>query len=70
MAVLFVLTGFRPETWANHVDKWVPFNAGSAIWQNASASVMLSPWTGFALFCGYAAIALAGGLILFRRRDA
>jgi hypothetical protein len=48
----------------------VPFNAGSAIWQNASASVMFRPWTGFALFCGYAAIALVVGLILFRRRDA
>jgi ABC-type transport system involved in multi-copper enzyme maturation permease subunit len=31
---------------------------------------MLSPWTGLAVFCGYAAIALAAGLILFRRRDA
>ena len=68
--VLYVLTGFLPEGWANHVDKWVPFNAGSAIWQNASASVMFRSWTGFALFCGYAAIALVAGLILFLRRDA
>ncbi len=68
--VLYVMTGFLPESWANHIDKWVPFNAGSAIWQNASASVMFRPWTGFALFCGYAAIALVLGLILFRRRDA
>src|SRR5580704_8782923 len=68
--VLYVLTGFLPEGWANHVDKWVPDNAGSAIWQNASASVIFRPWTGFALFCGYAAIALVAGLILFRRRDA
>ena len=60
--MLFVLTGFLPENWANHIDKWLPFNAGSAIWQNA--------WTGFALFCGYAAVALIGGLLLFRRRDA
>jgi ABC-2 type transport system permease protein len=68
--VLYVLTGFLPESWANHIDKWMPFNAGSAIWQHASASVMFSPWTGFAVFCGYAAIALAGGIFLFRRRDA
>ena len=68
--VLYVLTGFLPEGWANQVDKWVPDNAGSAIWQNASASVIFRPWTGFALFCGYAAIALVAGLILFRRRDA
>ncbi len=31
---------------------------------------MFSPWTGFAVFCGYAAVALAAGLILFRNRDA
>ena len=68
--VLYVLTGFLPESWAIHIDKWMPFNAGSAIWQHASASVMFSPWTGFAVFCGYAAIALTFGLILFRRRDA
>jgi ABC-2 type transport system permease protein len=68
--VLVVLSGFLPTNWADHIDKWVPFNAGSAIWQNASAPNMFGPWTGFAVFCGYAAIALLGGLILFRRRDA
>jgi hypothetical protein len=31
---------------------------------------MFSAWTGFAVFFGSAAIALIGGLILFRRRDA
>jgi hypothetical protein len=40
------------------------------IWENQSGTSMLSPWIGFAVFCGYAAIALIGGLILFRERDA
>jgi hypothetical protein len=31
---------------------------------------MFSPWTGFAVFCAYAAVALGAGLILFRKRDA
>ncbi len=31
---------------------------------------MFAPWTGFAVFCGYAAIALIAGVILFRKRDA
>jgi ABC-2 type transport system permease protein len=53
-----------------HVDKWIPFNAGGAVWENVSGATTFSPWTGFAMFCGYAAIALAAGLILFRRRDA
>jgi ABC-2 type transport system permease protein len=68
--VVYVLSGFLPSNWANHIDKWIPFNAGGAIWENVSASNMLSPWTGLAVLCGYAAIALAGGLILFRSRDA
>ena len=68
--VLFVLSGFLPSNWAVHVDKWIPFNAGGAIWENQSGTSMFSPWTGFALFCGYAAVALAAGLVLFRNRDA
>jgi ABC-type transport system involved in multi-copper enzyme maturation permease subunit len=68
--VLFILSGFLPNSWAVHVDKWVPFNAGGAIWENQSGTAMFSPWTGFAVFCAYAAIALGAGLILFRKRDA
>lgn len=68
--VAFILSGFLPYNWAAHVDKWIPFNAGAAIWETASGTNPFSPWTGFAVFCGYAAIALIGGLILFRRRDA
>ena len=68
--VLFVLSGFLPSNWAVHIDKWIPFNAGGAIWENQSGTSMFSPWTGFALFCGYAAVALAAGLVLFRNRDA
>ena len=68
--VLFILSGFLPTNWAVHIDKWIPFNAGGAIWENVSGATTFSPWTGFAVFCGYAAIALGAGLILFRRRDA
>ena len=31
---------------------------------------MFSPWIGFAVFRGYAAVAMTAGLILFLRRDA
>ena len=36
--VLFVLSGFLPSSWAVHVDKWLPFNAGGAIWENLSGA--------------------------------
>ncbi len=68
--VLFILSGFLPHNWAVHIDKWIPFNAGAAIWENESGVNMFHPWTGFAVFCGYAAITVIGGLILFRKRDA
>ena len=57
-------------TRAAHVDKWIPFNAGGAIWEQSSGQNMFGPWTGFAVFCGYAAVAMIGGLVLFRQRDA
>jgi ABC-2 type transport system permease protein len=68
--VLFVLSGFLPGSWAAHVDKWIPFNAGGAIWENLSGQNMFSPWVGFGVFCAYAAIAVVAGGILFRIRDA
>ncbi len=30
--VLFVLVNFLPSNWQNHVDKWIPFNAGMQVW--------------------------------------
>jgi ABC-2 type transport system permease protein len=69
--VLFILALELPSSW--RVGTWVPLNAGSQIWQTvapAASTHMLSAWTGFAVFCGYAAIAVIGGLILFRKRDA
>ncbi len=84
-AVLFLVPmagNLLPHSLQDHVDKWLPTAAGAQIWTvnhaprlNSASPIgasgpMFSPWTGFALFCGYAAIALAAGLILFRRRDA
>lgn len=67
--VLYVMAEFLPSSWAVHVDRWIPFNAGAAIWERGSAPHMLSPWTGFGVFCGYAAIAITAGLYRFLSRD-
>jgi hypothetical protein len=50
----------------------VPVQAGSQVWSTVSdpAAHMLSPWAGFAVFVGYAAIAMAAGLAAFLWRDA
>jgi ABC-2 type transport system permease protein len=71
--VLFVLVNFLPSNWQDHVDKWIPFNAGMQVWTTATQSGsphMFSPWTGFAVFLGYAVIAIIAGAIVFLRRDA
>lgn len=71
--VLFILVNFLPQDWQSHVDKWIPFNAGSQIWRVNGAlpsDHMFSAWAGIAVFAAYAVIAIAGGLILFFRRDA
>jgi ABC-2 type transport system permease protein len=74
--VLWILGNFLPSPpsgWFGQadIDKWLPFNAGSGIWQNQANGINpFSPWVGFAVFCGYAAIALIAGLVLFRKRDA
>jgi ABC-2 type transport system permease protein len=77
VALLFVLSlliNFLPQSWQNHVDKWIPAIAGSGIWSvNTSTpgnTPVFGPWTGLAVFCGYAAIAIAAGVILFRKRNA
>ncbi|HEX9065905.1 MAG TPA: ABC transporter permease subunit [Streptosporangiaceae bacterium] len=73
--VTWILSQFLPgppSGWLGQadIDKWIPFNAGGAIWEHVSGLNMFSPWTGFAVFCGYAAVAVIGGLVVFLRRDA
>jgi ABC-type transport system involved in multi-copper enzyme maturation permease subunit len=76
MLVLFILSNFLPSPpsgWFGQadIDKWIPFNAGSAIWNSQGSGVNpFSPWVGFAVFSAYAAVALIVGLGLFRKRDA
>jgi ABC-type transport system involved in multi-copper enzyme maturation permease subunit len=70
--VLFVLVNFLPSNWQNHVDKWIPFNAGMQVWTTHfdPGAHMFAPWTGFAVFLGYAVIAIIAGTVVFLRRDA
>jgi ABC-type transport system involved in multi-copper enzyme maturation permease subunit len=71
--VPFILANFLPSSLQNDIDKWVPQNAGIQIWQAVASPPgehMFSAWAGFGVFSGYAAIAIIGGLILFRKRDA
>jgi len=72
--VVTILVNFLPESWQNHVDKWIPALAGGQVWmataQPPGDTPMFGPWPSFAILCGYAAVAVAAAVILFRKRDA
>jgi ABC-2 type transport system permease protein len=57
--------------WGKHVHDWFPTVAGGFVRNVVPASdQVLSPWQGFAVFCGWTALLLAGGAYLLKRRDA
>jgi ABC-type transport system involved in multi-copper enzyme maturation permease subunit len=56
------ITGFAP---------YLPSNAGGALWGSPlNVTHPLSPWTGFAVLCGYAVVLTAAAAWRLRRRDA
>jgi ABC-type transport system involved in multi-copper enzyme maturation permease subunit len=77
VGVFFVippLTALLPASVSDHLTKYLPSNAGEALWSGShgphSAQSALSPWTGFALLCGYAVILIAAAAWRLRSADA
>jgi ABC-2 type transport system permease protein len=70
LLVLPLLADVLPADWAPHIVPYLPGNAGTAIMQVHAQANTLAPWTGFALFVGYAAAAVVAAAVLLRRRDA
>lgn len=70
--VLTVLVQFLPSSWQNSLDKWMPALAGSQVWATkvTEGAHQFPAWGGFAVLAGWAAVAVAVGLVLFRTRDA
>jgi hypothetical protein len=50
--------------------RFLPSNAGGALWDAALSPTSLSPWTGFALLCGYTVALIAVAAWRLRRGDA
>jgi len=67
LLVLPILGQVLPSSWAKHVVPYLPSNAGQAIMSIHQAPGDLAPWTGFAVFCGYAAAAIIAGVLLNAR---
>jgi ABC-type transport system involved in multi-copper enzyme maturation permease subunit len=74
VALLFVLPGISailPSSVNDSISPYLPLNAGTTIASHTFDNAHhLSVWGGFALFCGYAVIAVIGAAIMLLRRDA
>jgi hypothetical protein len=68
--VLPVLIRAFPSSWQDHVSPYLPSNAGAALFDLHPDSTSLAPWTGFGVFCAWAAASIIGAAILLRQRDA
>lgn len=73
VAFLFIVpivTGFLPSGFQQSIGKYLPAQAGMAIFNVVPDPRALSPWAGFAVLLAYGAVALAIGALLLVRRDA
>lgn len=68
--VINILAGFLPDSMRPNVQKWLPAEAGGQVWATQHDPSDFGAWSGFAVYAGYAAIALLLGLWVFKRRDA
>ncbi len=71
-AIFFVippLLNILPTSWNNAISPYLPDAAGRSIFSLTHGAHSLAPWPGFALFCGYAALAIAIAAVLLVRRD-
>jgi hypothetical protein len=71
--IMFVLPGISailPASWSNAIDPYLPLNAGTDIINVHQDPAALGPWLGFAVYCGYVALATLLAAVLMLRRDA
>lgn len=71
-AVLFVpplLLELLPHSWQGSIGPYVPLEAGSQIFALRHDGGALGAWSGFGVFCLYAAAMLSIGFVLIDRRD-
>lgn len=69
LLVLPTIFGVLPATWQDHINKYLPSNAGQSALNVIPDPTMLAPWTGMVVFAGYVAVAIAVAAVLLKRRD-
>jgi ABC-type transport system involved in multi-copper enzyme maturation permease subunit len=65
------LTALLPTSVSSHLTQYLPSSAGQALYGGTrGVDNLLSPWTGFALLCGYAVVLIAAAAWRLRQVDA
>ena len=70
MFVIPPLLLLLPKGWDTTIAPYLPDASGRAIFAVGHDSNLLAPWTGFGVFCAWAAGTLAVAAVLLLRRDA
>jgi ABC-2 type transport system permease protein len=72
LLIVRLLVKFLPSSIADSVVPYLPSSAGTTLATHTlfEDAHHLSPWAGFAVFCGYAALAVVAGAVVLMRRDA
>jgi hypothetical protein len=66
-----ILVGFLPGSLSDEIGKYLPGAAGLAVTTvHPDPATSLGPWTGFGVFCAYAAVLLGFAAVRMRRGDA
>jgi ABC-2 type transport system permease protein len=69
LLVVPILVHFLPDPWPDRISKWLPGDAGQALWTVRPDAHTLGPWAGFAVLLGYVAAAIVAAAVLLRARD-
>lgn len=68
--VLPPLLALLPGSLSTDITPYVPSNAAAALFGGDTGFTLLSPWAGFAVLCGYAALAVGAAAWRLRTTDA
>jgi ABC-type transport system involved in multi-copper enzyme maturation permease subunit len=70
LIVVPAIAAALPNGWQRAIVPYLPSSAGQAVYMTHKVPNSMHPWAGFALFCGYAALAVGAAAYALCRRDA
>ncbi|HET7311638.1 MAG TPA: hypothetical protein VFJ17_09955 [Mycobacteriales bacterium] len=69
LLIIPILVHFLPDPWPDRISKWLPGDAGQALWAVRPDPNTLAPWAGFGVLMAYVAAGLIAAAFLLHRRD-